>query len=520
MKTSTKWVNILSFFMIVAVYGCNAQKRQQGTQKPNIVIFYVDDLGYGDVSCYGATSLETPNVDRLAKGGVRFIDGHSSSATCTPSRYSLLTGEHAFRKNAGILPGDAPLLISPTKATLPKMLKKAGYATGVVGKWHLGLGEGNVDWNEDVIPGPLEIGFDYSFLLPSTGDRVPCVYLENYKVVNLSSDDPLQVSYKKKVGNRPTGKSNPELLRYKADGQHAKTIINGVSRIGYMAGGQSAEWVDEDFPTVFSQKAEKFISTAGDDPFFLFFSFHDIHVPRLPNDDFKGKSAMGVRGDAILQMDWTVGEVMRILKDKGIEENTLVIFTSDNGPVLYDGYQDESVERLGDHKPAGVFRGGKYSVYEAGTRVPTILYWPSEVKPVVSEGLMSQIDLYASFAAMLDIELDENEAIDSENHLDFLLGKKPKGRTHLIEEGETLAITSGGFKYIPAIPEEKRIPGWIKNSKNIESGLMYNDQLYNLKEDPSESTNIADTNPEVVNRLNAELRKREMSKSRTDTNSK
>ena len=183
------------------------------TVKPNVVIFYIDDLGYGDLSSYGATKVATPEIDRLAAKGVRFTDAHSSAATCTPSRYSLLTGEHGFRNNAKILEGDAPALIQPGKSTLAVMFKKAGYATGVVGKWHLGLGDGNVDWNADVTPGPLEIGFDYSFLLPATGDRVPSVYLENHRVVNLDPQDPITVSYQGKVGNRATGYENPELLK-------------------------------------------------------------------------------------------------------------------------------------------------------------------------------------------------------------------------------------------------------------------------------------------------------------------
>ncbi|MGJ8680555.1 sulfatase-like hydrolase/transferase, partial [Paraglaciecola sp.] len=239
--------------------------------KPNIVIFYVDDLGYGDLSSYGMTATQTPNVDALANEGIRFTDAHSSAATCTPSRYSLLTGQFAFRNDAAILPGDAPLIIDHTKPTLPKMLKKAGYKTAVVGKWHLGLGDGFVDWNKDVKPGPLELGFDYSFLMPATGDRVPTVYLENHKVVNLDPNDPITISYKERIGNRPVGTESPELLKQTADLQHSRTIVNGISRIGWMAGGKSAEWVDEDFPHVFTDKAKDFIKDSKDAPFMLFF---------------------------------------------------------------------------------------------------------------------------------------------------------------------------------------------------------------------------------------------------------
>ncbi|MGJ8681826.1 sulfatase-like hydrolase/transferase, partial [Paraglaciecola sp.] len=249
------------------------QSSASSTQavKPNIVIFYVDDLGYGDLSSYGMTATQTPNVDALAADGIRYTDAHSSAATCTPSRYSLLTGQFAFRNDAAILPGDAPLIIDHTKPTLPKMLKKAGYKTAVVGKWHLGLGDGFVDWNKDVKPGPLELGFDYSFLMPATGDRVPTVYLENHKVVNLDPNDPITISYEERIGNRPVGTESPELLKQTADLQHSRTIVNGISRIGWMAGGKSAEWVDEDFPHVFTDKAKDFIKDSKDAPFMLFF---------------------------------------------------------------------------------------------------------------------------------------------------------------------------------------------------------------------------------------------------------
>ena len=222
-------------------------QTERVTTRPNIIIFYADDLGYGDVSCYGAHRVETPNIDRLARNGIRFTDAHCSAATCTPSRYSLLTGNYAFRARASILPGDAPLIIRPGSTTLPSILKLAGYKTGVVGKWHLGLGDGIIDWNAEIKPGPLEIGFDYCYLIPATADRVPCVYVENHKVVDLDPLDPISISYDHPFGDSPTGLSNPELLKFRADIQHSQTIVNGVSRIGFMVGGNSAQWQDEQF---------------------------------------------------------------------------------------------------------------------------------------------------------------------------------------------------------------------------------------------------------------------------------
>lgn len=497
------FISLLLVILNITFFSCKQSKEtssdNEGTP-PNVIIFYVDDLGFGDLSSYGANQIDTPNVDSLAQNGLKFHDGHSSAATCTPSRYSLLTGEYAFRNDAAILPGDAPLLISTSKPTLPKMLKKAGYNTAVIGKWHLGLGNGNINWNGEVKPGPLEIGFDYGFLLPSTGDRVPSVYLENHHVLGLSTGDSLKVSYKKKIGNRPTGTENPELLRYPADPQHSNTIINGISRIGFMDGGQSAEWIDEEFPNKFIEKSKQFISENRENPFFLFFSFHDIHVPRLPMDEFKGKSEMGLRGDAILQMDWTVGEVMKVLKKYDLEENTLVIFTSDNGPVLNDGYSDEAIEKLNTHDPSGGFRGGKYSALEAGTRVPTIFHWPAKVTPSESKALISQVDIYASLASLLDVELEINEAIDSQDLSSLISGSDQEGRETMLEESETLSLRKNEWKYIRPFSKEK-YPTWIEGTKDIDDGLDIKPQLFNLIDDSKEQYNLAESFPEKVKEM-------------------
>lgn len=510
-------IKLLFSFLAISLTACSPNEdtlQADNQNKPNVVIFYVDDLGYGDVGVYGAKGVETPNIDALANNGIKFTDAHTSAATCTPSRYSLLTGEHAFRGNARVLKGNAALIIPTDKPTLPKMLKKAGYKTAVVGKWHLGLGDGKspIDWNGAVKPGPLEVGFDESFLLPATGDRVPTVYLKEHHVVNLSKDDPLSVSYKKKIGNRPTGYEQPELMRQFADEQHNKTIVNGISRIGWMKGGKSAEWVDEDFYTVFTDEANRFIAENKTKPFFLFFSFHDIHVPRLPHKRFQGKSDMGARGDAIVQMDYITGQIVDQLKLQGILDNTLIIFTSDNGAVLTDGYDDQAVELLGEHKPNGIYRGGKYSAFEAGTRVPTIVHYPNKVKPGVSSALMSQIDVYASLASLLGVELKENEAIDSENHLAALLDHSISGRVQLVEESYTHAIRFGKYKYIRP---SKNTALWIKTKKNIEAGLSTKPQLYDLSNDPTESLNIASEHPTIVANLERKLQQVENRTTRT-----
>ncbi|MCG8390937.1 MAG: arylsulfatase [Cytophagales bacterium] len=484
--------------------GCGASensKNSDSAKKPNVVIIYVDDLGYADVGAYGALGVPTPNVDRLAQNGIKFTDGHCSAATCTPSRYSLLTGSYAFRNKAQVLPGNAPLIITEDTRTLGNLFQDAGYKTAVVGKWHLGLGDGNVDWNGKIAPGPLERGFDYSFLIPATGDRVPCVYVENHTVVGLDKNDPITVSYDKPINDEPTGISHPEMLKQLADEQHSRTIVDSVSRIGYMTGGKAALWKDEEFPDVLATKAKQFIAENKEDPFFLFFSFHDIHVPRIPNKRFVGKSTMGPRGDAIFQMDWVTGQLMEALENHGLAENTLVIFSSDNGPVLDDGYADQAVELLGEHKPAGPFRGAKYSAYEAGTRVPTIAYWPSTIKPGESDALVSQIDLFASLAKLVGAELGSTDAPDSYDMLETWLGNSKVGREYLIEESITLSLRYGDWKYIR--PASLSLD-WTAY-KNIESGISESPQLYDLQVDRGEQNNLAEEREAQVTQMEKKL---------------
>lgn len=494
---------IITTSCLATVAACTPAKKETAQSgKPNIVIIYTDDLGYGDIGINGAKRVSTPNVDRLARGGVNFTDAHCSAAMCTPSRFSLLTGSYAFRSQAAILPGDAPLIVDPEKGTLPSMLQQADYTTGVIGKWHLGLGRGKVDWNGEIKPGPREIGFDYSFIIPATPDRVPCVFVENDRVAGLDPADPIEVSYADRIDGYPVGSEHPELLKQKADPQHSNTIVNGISRIGYMSGGKKALWKDEDFPLILTNKAKAFITENKDRPFFLYFAIPDIHVPRIPNPMFTGKSTMGPRGDAIAEMDWCTGQVIKQLEDLGLAENTLVIFSSDNGPVLDDGYADQAVELLGDHQPAGPYRGRKYSIYEAGTRMPTIVYWPGTVKPAASNALLTQVDLYASLARLVGQEIRPGDAPDSEDHLDAWLGKAEQGRDVMLEEAYTYSLRMGVWKYIH--PQSGSTPDWLQN-KDVETGLTDEIQLYNLEEDPGETKNVAAEHPEVAKDLQSRL---------------
>lgn len=502
---------LLACFAVLNVSAAHAGMEQN---RPNVVFIYADDIGYGDLSCYGATRAKTPNLDRLAREGLRHTDAHSASATCTPSRYALLTGEYAFRRNGtGVARGDASLIIEPGRFTLAKAFDQAGYATSVVGKWHLGLGNPGMDWNGPIRPGPKDLGFDEHFLIPATGDRVPCVYVENEKVVGLDPADPIKVSFDGPLDpSAPTGKSHPELLfRMKPSHGHDMTIVDGISRIGYMSGGKKALWDDETMADVITEKAIDFVDRHAGEPFFLFFSTHDIHVPRVPHPRFVGKSGMGPRGDAILQLDDSVGRLLEALDARKLTDKTIVIFSSDNGPVVDDGYVDRAVEDLGSHKPAGPFRGGKYSNFEGGTRVPLIIRWPGTIKPGTgSDALVCQIDFLASFARLLGQELPKDAGPDSFETLDTLLGRTAEGRDQLVEHAGVTSLRTGPWKFIPA----SNGPA-INKLTNTEMGNSRSPQLYDLKHDPGETRNLVDSEQARVKKMQAMLdaiRKGELSR--------
>ncbi len=494
-------LKLFTAFVLCTFLACKSDKKQntasneESPTKPNVVVIYLDDLGYGDLSAYGATELQTPNIDKLAEGGIKFTNGYASSATCTPSRYALLTGTYPWRnKNAKILPGTAPLLISTEQQTLPKMLKGEGYQTAIVGKWHLGLGAGNVNWNEHVSPGPNEVGFDESYILAATQDRVPTVYIENGNVVGLDPKDPIEVNYDKNFEGEPTALTHPELLTMKWHHGHNNSIVNGIPRIGFMKGGDAAKWSDIDMADNFLVRAQNYLKSHKDKPFFLYYALQQPHVPRTPHPRFAGKSGMGPRGDVILEADWCIGEFMKTLEEEGILENTLIVFSSDNGPVLNDGYYDDSDTKVGDHDPKGGLRGGKYSLFEAGTRVPFITYWKGTISSGVSDAMVCQMDLLASLANLLEVE---KPTTDSQDVLDALLGESKQGRDHLvIEAGSRTALRSGDWAYIPPYNGNP-----INTQVNIELGNSKESLLYNLKEDIGQQTNLAASNPEKLQEM-------------------
>lgn len=478
---------------------CTGEKAQEKRQ-PNVLVILADDLGYGDVSAYGATKIATPNIDRIANAGIRFTNGYSTSATSTPSRYALMTGLYPWKnKDAKILPGDAPLIISTETQTLPKLMQEAGYKTGAIGKWHLGLGSGNVNWNEEVRPNPSDIGYEYSYIQAATNDRVPCVYVENGYVDGLDASDPIEVSYKGNFAGEPTGKDNPELLKMHPSHGHDMSIVNGVSRIGFMKGGKSALWRDETMAEVFVDKAKRFIALNKEEPFFLYFGLHQPHVPRVPNERFVGLSGMGPRGDAILEADWAVGELLDYLEAEGLMENTLIVLSSDNGPVVDDGYKDQAVELLGDHTPAGPLRGGKYSLFDAGTRVPFLVSWRGTIPSGVSDAMICQLDLMASLAAITNTPL--KGTIDSQDLSAALLGQSNEGRSELVVEGiRNLAFRQGDWVLIP--PHRGNA---FQVLTGTDTGRSKEIQLYNIAEDIHQDNNLASKEPERVRQMMARL---------------
>ncbi len=468
-------------------------------EKPNVIYIISDDLGYSDLCCYGATKVKTPNLDKLASQGCRFTDAHSTAAVCTPTRYALMTGRYAWREpNTGIARGDQSALIPPGTTTIATVLKSAGYTTGVVGKWHLGLGAPpKTNYNVEIKPGPLEIGFDYAFLIPATGDRVPCVFVENRQVVGYDPTDPIEVSFGQKIGNEPTGIDPDIKLKIQGGPGHKDTVINGIPRIGFMTGGKAARWVDEDIADVLTTKAVNFVEANKSAPFFLFYSTHDIHEPMVPHPRFRGTSECGWRGDVIHQLDWSIGQLLDALDRNGLTDNTLVIFTSDNGGAIKNTYDDGTNALHGKQPPNGSLRASKGALYEGGHRVPFITRWPGHIpKGSVSGELIGHVDAMASLAELTDQKLDASAGPDSFNVLSAWLGKKSEvsARDHLVLQGNS------------PNPLALRLGDWMLIEKGVAKANVPSIELYNLATDLSQSDNVAENEPERAKGMVARLK--------------
>lgn len=482
-------------------------QAQEPSQKPNIIVINADDLGYGDLSCYGATLVRTPNIDRIATEGRRFTDAHSSSAVCSPSRYGLLTGRYPLRKNfwgpAGVR---EPLTIDTSYTTLASLLDSAGYETAIIGKWHLGFGESEPNWNGELKPGPLELGFDYYFGTPTVNSGPPYVYVENHHVVGLDPDDPFE--YRKDSVTK----------RYPEKG--------GYNQIGGAAKAHRL-YVDDMIGTTLKNKATEWLDLQSkDNPFFLYFSTTNIHHPFTPAPQFVGTSDCGLYGDFIHELDWMVGEILDKLDEKEFTKNTLVIFTSDNGGMLH--VTGQKAWKAG-HRMNGKLLGYKFGAWEGGHRVPFLARWPGKIPAhTISTHLISQIDLLATFSAIVDLPLEDGQGLDSVNQLSNFTEEldepirkdlviTPNSPKHLSFRKDNWVYIplqgSGGFQgtkpgdHLLAGPPALQFAG--RNNSDIINGSYRPNaphaQLYDLETDPFQSTNIIAQNPEKAEELAALL---------------
>ncbi|MGJ8673446.1 sulfatase family protein [Rubritalea sp.] len=482
-------------------------------QKPNVVLIFADDLGYGDVSCYGATKVQTPNIDKLAVEGRKFTDAHSASSVCTPSRYGILTGEYPFRANGGKgLWGPCghfqELLIETNKLTLGQLFKNQGYATAAIGKWHLGFGKGKTDWNKPLRPGPQDLGFDYYFGVPKVNSGYPYVYVENDMVVAYDANDP--ITFKAPFSKTTT-------YPHEA-GKKTENKVGGAK-------AAHALYDDEKTGKLLTEKAVTWIGENKENPFFLYFPTTNIHHPFTPAPEFKGSSQAGLYGDFIHEFDWMVGQLVKCLEDNGLAENTLIIVTSDNGGMFNHGGQDAYDD---GHRINADLLGFKFGVWEGGHRVPFIAKWPNHIPAdTVSNQLISGVDMLATFAAVTDQKLDATQLADSVNVLPALTGEptealretlvlSPNKPTHVsIRKGKWIYIPaqgSGGFKGKPGDHAAGGAPAVShvgSVNSDIENGKIKKDappaQLYDLESDLSQTKNLYNEYPEVVEQMKALL---------------
>lgn len=478
--------------------------------QPNVVLIFADDLGYGDLSCYGATKIQTPNIDRLAAEGKRFTDAHSSSAVCTPSRYGLVTGQYPFRAHGG--KGvwkptglETPLIIDTEALTIADVMKRQGYDTAAFGKWHLGFKEGTNDWQEPLRPGPQDLGFDYYFGMPVVNSAPPYAYVENDHFYGSDPNDPIV-----DVGRSGKG-SHPLSPMPKAAGHRTPNYYKGQKKAHDL-------FDDYEVGTKLTEKAVDWMSSRNGKPFFVYFATTQVHHPFTPAKRFQGTSQAGLYGDFAHELDWMVGEVRKCLEAIGEDDNTLIIVTSDNGGMFNTG--GTAAAKLG-HKINGDLLGSKFGVWEGGQRVPFIAWWPEHIEAgTVSDALMSNVDLKATFAAVAGHELSEEEQLDSINMLPALTGTPDNPlRTEMIvtpNKPTHTALRKGKWMYIPAkgdggfsgniaatklvdTPNSDIVNGKIK--KNAPRG-----QLYDLEADVNQTKNLYAENPEVVQQMETALK--------------
>lgn len=473
-------------------------------QPPNIIILYADDMGVADVS-YGnpEAMIQTPNIDKLATQGMTFTDGHSSSGICTPSRYALLTGQHHWRKFHGIVNAFGESVFAQNEFTVARMLQEEGYNTGCFGKWHLGWDWGSIrkmknktedgtegeskgghtlassyDWSKPFLGGPIEQGFHYYFG-DGTINFPPYCWIENDRFLSIPV--------------KPVMKSKP--------------LAGGG---GFRSGPMAEDWDPYKVLPTITEKTVEWIEKQDDrKPFFAYLAFNSPHYPIVPNKEFHGKSQAGFYGDFVVETDAMVGKVMDALEKKGIADNSIVIFTADNGAERH------AFERLKDYGQwsSGAFRGIKRDLYEGGHRVPFIVRWPSKVKAgSISEEVISQVDLTATLASVVGHKLDNKVAIDSYDFLPVLTGaeyQKPvRQATVQNTYPDKYALRQGDWVFMnthTGARDGKRDPAYLERFQlkvfpKTDKGL-----LFNLKDDPRQSKNLYKEYPEKVKEMNALL---------------
>ncbi len=489
------WILAISFITAIAVHAADAQNTAPPA-KPNIVILYADDLGYGDLQCYNKDSkIPTPHLDRLAAGGLRFTDGHSSSGICTPSRYAMLTGRHHWRDFHGIDSGFDKSSFKPGQLTLQEMLQRSGYQTACIGKWHLGWDWNSIrkpgadknskrhdafDWSKRFRGGPLDHGFNHYF-----GDNVinfpPYTWIENDRVL-----------------------AEPDIT-FQSTPQNTKEG-NWECREGP---GRSDWDFYQVLPTLTRKGVEYIRSRKGkNEPFFLYFPLPSPHAPIVPNEAFDGKSKAGAYGDFVVQTDDVCGQMLDALREAELDSNTIVIFSADNGPEIYAYPRDEKF----DHWSAAPLRGLKRDIYEGGHRVPTIIRWPGVTKAgAVTDALFSQTDLMATLAACVGFELPRNSAEDSYDFYPWLKGETatPPRTTmiHNTAKGE-YAIRNGEWVLINTKSGTTRQPPpEFKKKHKIPAYGNEKVGLYQIKQDIGQRNNLAKTNPDKVAELKSLLQK-------------
>jgi arylsulfatase A len=469
----------LALIGISLLFCPNTAQAAEKPQVPNIVLVLADDLGYGDPHCYNKDSkAPTPNLDRLATQSMRFTDAHTPCAVCTPTRYGLLTGRYCWRTSLkrGVHNGYSPLLIEPKRVTLASLLKQHGYVTAGIGKWHLGLGDAaKTDFSKPLRPGPCSVGFDWYFGIPASLDMPPYVFIENEGVTEAPSETIADSAMRRKGGG------------------------------GFWRGGAIApHFKHVDVLPTLTEKAIDFVrKQSADKPFFLYLALTAPHTPWMPTAEFRGKSKAGYYGDFVAQVDASVGRVLQALDDAKLSDNTLLIFTSDNGAH----WLPQDIEKWG-HRANGDLRGQKADIWEGGHRVPFMARWPGHIAAgSTSKELICLTDVLATVAAVIGAKLPDDAGEDSYNILPTMRGDKldkPIREAIVHSSGDgTLAIRQGPWKLALALGSHGfSAPRAIKPKPGEAQG-----QLYNLDDDPREQTNLWLEKPEIVKRLTALLEK-------------